>query len=217
MTVPGGSERWAELLRAREERARPGPNCPDPDQIWGAVTRELPLAEREAIIDHTIECGACAEAWRLAVECARDVVSTNARSSAGAWTATRWLGIAAAAAVIVAAAGIAVWFGRSGAPEFRQPDRDAPQSMLAPDAVLPRDRALLQWSAGPPGALYDVTVTTEDLAVITSIRGLDQAEYVLPKERLTGLGPNTRLLWRVVAELPDGRRLASPTFEVTVR
>jgi hypothetical protein len=41
---------------------------------------------------------------------------------------------------------------------------------------------------------------------------LEAADYRVSPEVLAGLPRGARILWRVVAELPDGRRVSSPTF-----
>ena len=66
------SRRLAAALREASADSRQRDDCPEPDRIWGAVRLEVPLDERQSIIDHTIECPTCAEAWRLAVEFGRD-------------------------------------------------------------------------------------------------------------------------------------------------
>ena len=61
------SQRLGDALRSAGIDARPRPDCPPAEQIWAALHLEMPAAERERIIDHTIECPSCAEAWRLAM------------------------------------------------------------------------------------------------------------------------------------------------------
>src|SRR5688572_10616665 len=58
---------------ARSAAVPAGHECPDPGQIWDAACGLLAAEERRSIVDAVAACGACAEAWRLAVEVAREV------------------------------------------------------------------------------------------------------------------------------------------------
>ena len=58
----------AAALHSSGDLVEPRSDCPLTERIWDAVAVQLPTTERLAIVDHTIECAACAEAWRLAIE-----------------------------------------------------------------------------------------------------------------------------------------------------
>ena len=58
----------AAALHSSGDLVEPRSDCPLTERIWDAVAGQLPTTERLAIVDHTIECAACAEAWRLAIE-----------------------------------------------------------------------------------------------------------------------------------------------------
>jgi putative zinc finger protein len=59
----------ASMRRAfRRSAAPPKPeSCPAPATIWAALHGELSLSEVRRIVDHTADCAACAEDWRLAL------------------------------------------------------------------------------------------------------------------------------------------------------
>ena len=82
--------------------------------------------------------------------------------------------------------------------------------------VLSR-RDLLRWTAGPEGTTYDLHVTDEDLEVLATARRIGEAEYLVDPEALAGLPPGEKVLWRVVAYLPDGGQVASRTFVTPVQ
>jgi hypothetical protein len=213
-----GSERLAELLRDGAITARPRPDCPSADQIWAALNLEVPVEERERIIDHTIECPSCAEAWRLAMEIRRQDATVISAPPAGRAHSTAWLRAAAAVLVVGVGTGLVLrWRGPSEEPPVRDQPTNAISSLLPEQATLPRQDFILRWSGGPDGARYDLVVSTVNLEVIADVRGLERSEYRLAPERLASLAAGTRLLWRVVAHMPDGSTLSSATAAVSVQ
>lgn len=104
MTDPRQSfddETLRQAFRSLSNDATFGPNCPSADRLWEAAHGELPPDQIEVVVAHIVECGACAEAWRVA----RDFGPAFAQgASAGkegvpAW----WFALAASLAVIVGA------------------------------------------------------------------------------------------------------------------
>jgi len=82
--------------------------------------------------------------------------------------------------------------------------------------VQPANEALLRWSEVPGASSYNVTVLTPDLVVVHQAVGVSARELRLPegvRRRAAGGG----LLWNVDAVLPDGRTVASPTFELQLK
>ena len=201
--------------------------CPTPEKIWEAVRGELSPGEVEAIVEHTAVCASCAEDWRLArvLQTAEPAVSTAPAPAGvvryGPWQRVRTYVLAAAAALAVAVVGIQVYQAQQpdqGAAGYREGQQDAIQSRIADGAFLPRERFLLRWSApAAAGASYDVEVSTEDLRVVASAEDLRTPELQVPASALAGLPTGSRLLWKVEADLPDGRHLSSPTFVTTVQ
>jgi hypothetical protein len=205
--------------RAREAAAAPAGGCPAASDLWSAVRGELPPEARRAVIDHTSSCAACAEAWRLAVALTPDPIPVSApkpRSVLAFLPRQSTLAPLAAAAVLAVAlaGGYWLWQGpRPGrAPEFRGAEAPAIRSLVDDGQALPRGSFRLRWSAGPAGSRYDVHVTTESLQVVGTFRQLAEPALVVPESALASLRAGTRLLWRVEAVLPDGERVASPTY-----
>ena len=92
---------------------------------------------------------------------------------------------------------------------------------LIPDeATLPRDAFVLRWALTPEGApdgtRYSVEATSERLDPLVEAHGLDQGEFRVPAPSLEGLDSGATVFWQVVALLPDGERIASPTFVARV-
>ena len=223
-------EELNHLRRAFASVSQPAPapdTCPAPEKIWEAARGELPPGQVEAIVDHTVACASCAEDWRLAraLQTAEPAVSTAPAPAAvvryGPWQRVRTYALAAAAALAVAVVGIQVYQAQQpdqGTAGYREGQQDAIQSRIADGAFLPRERFLLRWSApAAAGASYDVEVSTEDLRVVASAEDLRTPELQVPASALAGLPTGSRLLWKVEADLPDGRHLSSPTFVTTVQ
>lgn len=90
-----------------------------------------------------------------------------------------------------------------------------PIESRVPEA-LPRDHVVLRWTP-TTGATYSVSVTDEHGAVLHNARELRQAEYEVPAAAFAALPPNTRVVWRVGANLPDRSRITSREFHVLIR
>ena len=90
-----------------------------------------------------------------------------------------------------------------------------PIESFVPEA-LPRDHVVLRWTP-TPGATYSVSVTDEQGAALHNARELRQAEYEVPAAAFGGLTPNTRVVWRVGANLPNRSRITSREFHVLIR
>lgn len=198
-----------ELRRAWRER--PVGECERTERVWGAVDGSLSVGERRELAEHAIGCAACAEAWRLAAALTSEA-STRRRP---AWHLI-------AAATLVAAAGLAGW-GLLGTSQSPAPvvERDSAvvtiESLLEEEAALPREAFELVWSGAPAGSHYDVEVGTTDLRVVARATALETPRFTVPAEDLAELPAGARIAWRVVATLPDGRRVESLTFINRIR
>jgi len=159
-----------------------------------------------------------AEAMELGADAAAPTVVPSKSATGPDKAATRAWMRAAATILLAVGLGFALWFFRpSTAPVGREPATALIQSQLKEGEAVPRENFWLRWSSGSAGVRYDVTVTTADLDVIVTARGLERSEYRIPPERLAGLPAGARVLWRVVAQNADGGTISSPTFEVSIR
>lgn len=200
----------------------PTPACPSPDELLLAYAGEVESERRRAVIEHLATCAACAADWRLAREVLPDEaglgtageVGEPGRLVRGPWAA-RLAPLALAATLLVAVAGAWLLRGPEQAPEYRGTEQSV-RTLVADDAVLPRDAFRLRWALDAAGARFAVTVSSADLEPLAEARDLERSEYVVPERSLRGLAEGTRLLWQIHARLPDGSSVRSATFRVRV-
>ena len=217
---PLEEERLRAALAASIELLGDGGACPDPDRLVASGRGDLAPGGDEDVILHIAACTACAAAWRIAREVAGDRV-VEARTPARRTSPyVGWAGLAAAAALILAAIGgsaVLLYPDRSGESAYREQEGDSLRSLLSESEPLPRERFVLRWTGGPEGTLYDVLVTDERMSTLERGIGLERAELRVPAAALQSVEPGGRVFWQVSAHLTDGRRIESPTFIATVR
>lgn len=203
-------------------------DCPPPDAYWAAAAGELPFERVRALVDHGASCAHCAEAWRILADVRRSAAGSGAaesdplmRSLVGGAAArpplrTRTLLPLALSAL----AAVAVWIVLRPPPVRPPPVERGNGNGNAVRAespeVQPAQDAVLRWSEVPGASSYNVTVLTPDLVVVHQAVGVSGRELRLPegvRQRAAGGG----LLWNVDALMPDGRTVASPTFELRLR
>lgn len=204
----------AALLRGEITLAGDDDPCPPAERLVLSARGELPPAEDEPVLLHLARCTACGAAWRISREVGRGSAPAPRRAPRTLYRKARGP-LAAVAALLLAAAGLStLWLAPSGlpAPVYREQPGAALRSRISEEAPLSRDQFLLRWSAGPEGTTYDVIVMSGEMEPLARGRGLGQPEYRVPPEALSGLDPGARVFWQVVGYLPDGRRIASPTF-----
>ncbi len=223
---------WPETFQGLVGSAPRG-DCPSAEQLWQAVAGELEPEVFRRIVEHTADCPACAEDFRLTramvdqsgaskkrAEPSVGEVVPFARQAATRTSSTRtsstrrWAsGLAIAAALILV---VLNWRTQAPVetptdPIYRSASTEELVSELADGAVLPRDQARLLWS-GPEGARYHLVVTTEELEPVFESRNLSRSEVTIPADQLAGLADGTVLIWQVEAVLEGGERLSSVGF-----
>jgi hypothetical protein len=207
-------ETLARAFVARKSSREVLSECPNPELLFEAASGTLEREQRLQILDHVSQCGECAQAWRLAME-------LGARPAAGSLMAkVRTLTqpqLALAAGLLVAlGAGLYVSMpGHEPQAQYRDVASPlAPKSLVA--SKLPRDRFLLKWSSGPQGSTYTVRLSTADLVPLLLKQDVSAAELLVPAETLAGVTSGDPLLWQVEVRLPNGQRVESNTYAVTV-
>jgi len=184
----------------------------DPERVWGAVTGELGPAARREVLDQVARDPSWALAWRVAHELATgSLEGERPRPAAPRWRGSTRPALALAAGILLAA-GLAFLLRPSPrGPEYRDVTTAAIESRTPAGAITAGNGCRLQW-AGPPGAVFELRVTSEDLSRVHTASGLVAGEYRVPPEFLSQLPSGSRLLWQVEARLAGGGRLASATF-----
>jgi len=211
-----------EAFAALPERGAGTAACPAPEVLWDAAAGHLSEAGRHAIIDHTTACADCALAWRVATDLGAGAAMAPttwkwplaARDRPWGWPLAATRTLLAAAAVLIVVAGVRVALRPADPATYRAAGSGAVASTLPADAPLPRNGFRLEWSAGSPGARYDVRVADEDLQILDRALALDAPHHVVPAAALAALPEGARVLWQVEVVLPDGRRVVSDTFAV---
>ena len=208
------SEDLAALFRRTAPRGH-DVGCAAPEKIWAAGSGDLPFAELRALTDHSIGCGDCGEALRVA----RDLRAASVpleKVTVPRWSRrSRWLVSVALAAGVAGLVAVSTNLRRNGTEPELERGVAAPEirSALA-GARQPRASLVLRWWAYPRATRYNVTLATVDLRVLFQKSGLETPEVAVPPSALAGLSPGARLVWRVEATLLDGRSIESPAFTV---
>jgi hypothetical protein len=129
-------QRASDQFRDVAAEARPRADCPPAERIWSAVKLALPRAERLEILDHTAECPACAEAWRIAMTFGEPAALGRRRTAY--WPAA-FTGARMAAAALVAIAGIVYLMTRGAAPPVDTPPKQTDAGPASPIVVSLND------------------------------------------------------------------------------
>jgi hypothetical protein len=188
----------------------------DLDRIWRAVAMELSAHERRELVERVATDPAFAEAWRIAREIS-DASSASPADVCG-WrlTVAPWCAAAAVLLLGVASA-LFVVVNRPQGDTYRDQRSTIVESLVAPDAALPREDFRLRWTAGPSGSRHDLRVLTQDLRLLSSATSLAMPEFVVEPGLLAGLPAGARVLWQVDVTLATGLRFSSQTFVVRVK
>ena len=206
-----------DWLRASEETAHAQEPCPDADRLWSAAGGEADPLATSAVVAHTVICGACSMAWRIAVEL--NEASGGRLAQARRTRRIRWgLAASAAAAILVVAVGLGIVLRNGPSPDaYRLPGASADvRSLLEDGSAIPREAPLLRWSPAEPGAVYRVDVSTDAMRLLDRSPWIVATEYRLPDAALADVPPGGKIVWLVQIRLRDGRRVDSAAFINTV-
>ena len=215
--------RLKQAQAAAAETATPKEPCPPPEQLFDLREGLLPPEVSAAVAEHIAGCESCAEALRLAVAMVPSLaLAADPTVREGAGRGRGWL---FGGAALIAAGVATLLLGRpeTAAPPsssvesrdvYRGPGgltvrRDSPR-------MAPRAAFRLVWSAGPPGTVYAVRVHDAELRLVYEAFELGDPQVVVPPSALAGYGDGSPMLWSVVASLPDGARVALPTWTTRV-
>jgi hypothetical protein len=173
----------------------------------------LAADEIRDVIDHFVACPSCAADWRAAKGWEADAetpvepeVLVRARRPI-----LRWAGLAAAVLLVAVLAAYRILSPVPSEPVYRT-GSEAIRSLVPEDEVLPRDAAVLRWTPVGEDAVYSVEVGLIDLTTLFSVREISETELRIPSEALEKVETGESIVWRVEAQLPDGRRMASGAF-----
>jgi hypothetical protein len=215
-------ERLRAAFQSLGDTAREQPSPEDLDNVWRAASGDLPAEQRRELVDRMSTDPSLAESWRVAHELHRGTAEGPGSRHApdprqARWRIQPWVAVAALV-VLATGVGIVVQRARSVDDSTLRGARGIQvESLVPPDATLPREAFRLRWTPGPAGSRYDVRVTTDDLRLLTTAMDLTQPEFVVTVDALATLPPRTRVLWQVDTKAPAGGTIPSPTFVVRVQ
>ncbi len=204
-------------------------DCPPADAYWAAATGELSFERVRALVDHGARCAQCAEAWRILADVRRAASEPRPLSDdppafrplvGGMRARPRLRGRSFLPMALSAVAVVGLWLAFRPAPPRAPPVErgtvGGPTLHAESPSVQPAAEAVLRWSEVPGASSYNVTVLTPDLVVVHQAVGVSGRELKLPGN-VAQRSPGGGLLWNVDAVLPDGRTVASPTFELQLK
>ena len=181
------------------------------DDIAAMIDGRLPESRRAAVEAHLSECSECRAEF---VDASTIVAAVPARSTNRA----RWVQLAAAAVIVIAAIPL-IRSGRASSP--RDGERSVVQvssaiSTLLPasDSRTPIDSLRFTWRSVPGVATYNVSVTDSVGTPIYAIKTADTAVGPIADLRLA---PGARYFWHVDALNSDGSSIKSPQVSFSVR
>lgn len=196
--------------------------CPDPEEIWEASHGDSNPQHSRRIVAHFAQCPSCAAEWRMAMQdrpsisVERDEFTSAVETTAEPHGRRHWVGVAAAAAIVLGLGGAVLFqavIDRPAAPPtFRSGKTIEIRSLVPESETLRRDSCLLSWSSAGDGSSYDIEITRETLETIVTERSLETNEYRVPPDALALVPQGGKIVWRVEARLPDGRRITSGAF-----
>ncbi|MEM8932382.1 MAG: hypothetical protein AAGE94_14465 [Acidobacteriota bacterium] len=209
----------------------------DADRVWRAVRGDAPVAERRELVERLHRDPDLALSWRLARELSRtaegldddDETTTIPGAAAPEPDAGRvvrfpgrrrgpWLAGLSFAAAVVLAVGLNIREAGEDPGTYRPTvvyrGEGTTIEAVTGDA-LPRSEPVLRWR-GPDGARFTVTVMTETLDPVATVRDLETPELALSGEILASFVDGTVLLWQIEARQPDGETTVSETFRTRI-
>lgn len=199
----------------------PHAGCPPPEGLLPAELGALDPAERRRLEAHLRDCPACAAERDLARAFERELAIPDAdvqhvvrRLRRGpARPRRRILGLALAAAAVLAVAALALPWGRwsvpppvPAAPSAELPVRGAVIGTLEPEGAIPSRPDRLAWETVTGAAAYEVTLKRPDGEVLWNDR-VGGTEAVLPPGVKGTIEDFVVYSWTVIAMNDNGRTL----------
>ncbi len=166
--------------------------CPSPDELLAAVERRAPDQARLRVLNHALDCHACAEELELlrAIQRTRPASFSNPR-------------VLALAALVVLVIGLGYWRLTSTTGGSLRSGAE-PITLVAPLGGIAARPTTLIWRAVSNASRYAVEVRREDGTLVLNETTTDTT-FTLPAQ--LALAPGADFYWTVSARLGDGSEL----------
>jgi hypothetical protein len=198
--MDSNDERLRLAYNASLQARSPLTSHPEPDALLAVAERSGSEADRLAVLDHVMACGACRRDFDLI----RASVAAVGIPRQGTWFRSPSFGLLALAAMLLVIAGVRMYM-LSGDTEAGPRLRGGSAVATYPARWLPSGDAGLAWRPATDAASYRLEVIDESgNAVVDST--VHDTSLVVPE----ALMHNRRgLSWSVTATLGDGSTVAS--------
>lgn len=191
ITDPRDDAKLRAAFESLSDEAEFTPDCPAPERLWAGARGELPPSEVESLVMHVAECGACAEAWRVAKD-----FGESAAYATPVHVFRWWM---PAAAVVVLAAGVSlIYFTRPAAPvaPVAPVARVARVAPVAPAFAITFDKPPVRVSPAHALTFRGANAGTFLAELKAALDPYERGDYAAAAQSLTAL----RAKYRDVAE-----------------
>lgn len=202
-----------ERLRELYEAGAGGGQVHVEDELWERLALgEVDESERERALEHISRCPQCAEVYRTLTELENEARHHGLRVPEAGFTSPRqgsrtwWLGLAAAAAIILLFT-IPLWRSPPPSPspegmQLRQQTTSERPEPLAPIGSLPEPPHAFSWRALDDGWSYRVELLDPGAELLWESAPLEQSSVEWPAEVTVESG--AEYYWRVLADPVGG-------------
>lgn len=201
--------------------------CPDPEAFVGFFLNEAGPAEREAFLDHILDCSSCRVQFEILkgvgreFRCREGELSRSARASwkelraqergtRSAWAAfksARWATSCLLAVGLLAAAYFV--FLRPASRDVLRSAEKPQLRLVEPKGQIPKPPAVFKWTPVQKAEGYRLRLIDASLQTIIRLDGIREISYSVPSDVQSKLAKGKPYIWTVEAYDDLGLKLDS--------